>query len=118
MTINLAAIEKRNEKLTADIADVADVLTMVLNSDPLNETTRGALVGSIGVLSGIVASDTAHEDIAALVAEVRRLEKAVSDISHLASGHHREQPSHVLLHCLTIDIPAICDAALTTTTSE
>lgn len=74
MTINLAAIEMRNEKLTADIADVAEVLTMVLNSEPLNETTRGSLVGSVNVLSGIVANDTAPEDIAALLAEVRRLE--------------------------------------------
>ncbi len=94
MTINLAAIESSTQALEKQICSANGPWDMPYVTLEICDT------------------------IAALVAEVRRLEKAVSDISHLASGHHREQPSHVLLHCLTIDIPAICDAALTTTTSE
>lgn len=36
--------------------------------------------------------------------------KAVADIKRFAAAHHHQQPAHALLHALTVDIPALCDA--------
>lgn len=40
------------------------------------------------------------------------LVEVVKYISDYATAHHAEQESHILLHSLTVDIPAFCEAAL------
>jgi hypothetical protein len=40
------------------------------------------------------------------------LAAALAHIKYVAEGHHTDQPAHVLLHCLTVDIPHMVDIAL------
>lgn len=35
---------------------------------------------------------------------------ALREVKETAAAHHADQPAHVLLHSLTVDIPAMCDA--------
>lgn len=39
------------------------------------------------------------------------LSAALYEIAEFARAHHREQPSHELLHALTVDIPEMCEKA-------
>lgn len=56
-------------------------------------------------------------DLQALVAEVRSLRGVLDRVRVIASGHHAQQESPVLLHALTVDIPEMIDAVLTPTPS-
>lgn len=45
-------------------------------------------------------------------ARERRMEEALIELRGFAISHHHDLPSHVMLHALTIDIPARIDAVL------
>jgi hypothetical protein len=58
-------------------------------------------------------------DAEAVVQRVTRLREfeakargCLGEIRDYAEGHHSDQPGHVFLHSLTVDIPSMCDAAL------
>ena len=45
-------------------------------------------------------------EIERLQADIEWLRKELRWLKQLSEGHHADQPSHILLHSLTIDIPA------------
>ena len=58
----------------------------------------------------IVAEEVADDDVQVsllqlVIDEVDRLRKELVDLADIAEAHHGDQPLHVLLHSLTVDIP-------------
>lgn len=47
-----------------------------------------------------------------LTAERDRLREALREVGEFAAAHHGDQPLHVLLHGLTVDVPERCKVAL------
>jgi hypothetical protein len=41
-----------------------------------------------------------------------KVAEVLADVRKMAVAHHADQPSHLLLHALTIDIPSLIDTAL------
>jgi hypothetical protein len=50
--------------------------------------------------------------------EVERLKSAIRDIRAFSIAHHDDQPCHVHLHGLKVDIPWMCDAAIGEPTAD
>ena len=62
----------------------------------------------------VIASEmrVAAVEIEQLRSEIAWLRKELRWLKQLSEGHHADQPSHVLLHSLTIDIPAHIESML------
>lgn len=66
-----------------------------------------------GTVSNIaVKCQPLRDDVAWLLSALDDARTALAGISKFATAHHGQQPSHVLLHSLTVDIPRMADRAL------
>jgi chromosome segregation ATPase len=54
--------------------------------------------------------DQQHKTILRMQKECKqKYEDAIGAVRDFAASHHRDQPSSILLHSLTVDIPSMCD---------
>lgn len=49
---------------------------------------------------------------------IQALRKSLCEVKAFAEGHHADEESHVWLHGLTVDIPAMIESALYDETNE
>lgn len=56
--------------------------------------------------------DECVEAMLAVLSLVEDMRAALTYVGEFARAHHHQQPAHVLLHSLTIDIPEVVERAL------
>lgn len=79
----------------------------------MSESQRDRIIA--GMRGAIDVQKALCAELTRLRAENERLRKSMLAITVFAETHHQDQPAHVLLHSLTIDIPSMTRATLQAT---